>query len=83
MAEVQRSSDAHTQAQQNAKVIHQQHRGPPLLSITTADGAAATTGLDKLIQTPQALTGIPVREKKTRSNVIVGYVHTKDNMDRI
>lgn len=59
MAEVQNSSNIDAQTQQYAEVIHQQHTWPPLLCSFLQAAWADHTGANKLIQTPQADSGVP------------------------
>ena len=62
VAEVQHGSGAHPQTQQHTEVIHQQHRGSPLLWVVCPLSpltGAAQTGPDKLVQTLQANRRIP------------------------
>lgn len=60
VAEVQHSSGCDPQAQQHAEVIHQQNRGSPIPHWLHPPGTrAAHTGLDGLVETPQADRGVP------------------------
>lgn len=57
VAEVQHGVDARPQTPQHAEVVHQQHRGSPLLLLP--DARTGRTGPDKLVETLQADGRIP------------------------
>lgn len=66
MAEVQRGAGAHPQTQQHTEVVHQQHRGPPLLPtvrLASPNARTGRTGPDELVETLQADGRIPGEEE--------------------
>lgn len=65
MAEVQHSSCADPQTQQNADVIHQQHRRPPRVSI----GSDAQPGPNEPVETPQPSSGVPGDAQRTKNTL--------------